>query len=86
MASIPDPVRRVCPGGVVGMRTPLIVVTESLRDDVLAAVIAVKKPTSIYVSRGMLESELADHPEKYPSLSRASQAFRRQAILNDRIL
>lgn len=62
------------------MNFGIVAVTLPLKIEVLEAVTAVKRPNCVYVSRGSLEIELEDHPERYPILGAATRPFRRQVI------
>ena len=62
------------------MSTGLIVVTQPLIEEVLAAVQAARSPSSIYVSRRVIEGEITANPEKYPLLGEATRTFLRQVI------
>ena len=58
----------------------LIVVTEPHKEEVLAAVRVSVNPNNIFLSRRVIEDEIAGSPDKYPLLSQSSQSFRRQII------
>lgn len=62
------------------MNPPLIAVTPEMKQEVIAAVFAVKHPNSVYVTRSRIETEFSVHPDRYPILAPEERDYQRQVI------
>lgn len=62
------------------MKPGMIAVTTQMKQEVLAAVAAVKRPNSVYVTRSGIETELSAYPDRYPRLAIEDRDYQRQVI------